>query len=142
MDNFEKRLKQDANAVNTDISPELRARIDASLRGVEQVRPVTNAAHSQNNLWWVSSLTGLAAAIIIIVMLNLNQTESVSEPSEDSLANRPTVPEASDDSPLFPPMLDIQAADFASPLEEELSKLQSDLEKARDSVREDVDFTF
>jgi len=142
MDDFEKRLKQDANAVDADISPELRSRIDASLRGVEQVRPVTKAPASQNSLWWVSSLTGLAAAIVIIVMLNLNQTESVSEPSAESLANGVTVPESSDDSPLIPPMLDIQAADFASPLEEELLKLQSDLEKARDSVREDVDFTF
>ena len=142
MDDFKKRLKQDANAVNADISSDLRSRIDASLRGVEQVRPVTNAVSSQNNLWWVSSLTGLAAAIAIIVMLNLNQAESISVPTEDAFANHPTVPETPDDSRLFPLMLDVQAADFASPLEEELLKLQSDLEKARNSVREDVDFTF
>jgi hypothetical protein len=142
MDDFEKRLKRDANAVNADISPDLRSRIDASLRGIEQVRPVTSTENSQTNLWWVSSLTGLAAAIAIIVMLNLNQAESISTPGEDSLVSRPTVPETPDYWPLFPPILDVQAADFASPLEEELLKLQSDLEKARDSVREDVEFTF
>ncbi|MBT5219319.1 MAG: hypothetical protein HOI35_08335 [Woeseia sp.] len=142
MDDFEKRLKQDANAVNADISSDLRSRIDASLRGVEQIRSETSTENSQTNLWWVSSLTGLAAAIAIIVMLNLNQAESISTPGEDSLVSRPTVPETPDYSPLFPPILDVQAADFASPLEEELLKLQLDLEKARDSVREDVDFTF
>lgn len=142
MDDFEKRLKQDASAVNADISSDLRSRIDASLRGVEQIRSETSTENSQTNLWWVSSLTGLAAAIAIIVMLNLNQAESISTPGEDSLVSRPTVPETPDYSPLFPPILDVQAADFASPLEEELLKLQLDLEKARDSVREDVDFTF
>ena len=106
------------------------------------MRPVTSPVNSQNKLWWVSSLTGLAAAIAIIVLLNLNQTESVSVPAEDSIANLPTVPDTPDESPLISPMLDIQAANFASPLEEELLKLQSDLEKARNSVREDVDFTF
>ncbi|MGY8793805.1 MAG: hypothetical protein ACKVJN_01570, partial [Woeseiales bacterium] len=119
MDDFEKRLKQDANAVNADISSDLRSRIDASLRGVEQIRSETSTENSQTNLWWVSSLTGLAAAIAIIVMLNLNQAESISTPGEDSLVSRPTVPETPDYSPLFPPILDVQAADFASPLEEE-----------------------
>jgi hypothetical protein len=40
------------------------------------------------------------------------------------------------------PLLDVRNADFTSPLEEELLNLQSDLEKARKSVREDLDFTF
>ena len=46
------------------------------------------------------------------------------------------------DLPLLAPELDIRSAEFISPLEEELLKLRSDLEKARDNVREDVDFTF
>ena len=142
MDNFEKRLKQDAQAVNADVGPELRSRIDASLQGIEPVRPVAPTAHSPNKLWWVSSLTGLTAALAIIMFLNLNQDESVVVPSDDSLADRQTVPDRAEEWPLLPPLLDIQAADFAGPLEEELLKLQSDLEKARNSVREDVDFTF
>jgi hypothetical protein len=44
--------------------------------------------------------------------------------------------------PLISPQLDLRSADFTSPLEEELLKLQADLEKARETVRKDVDFTF
>lgn len=40
MDNFEKRMKRDAAAIESEVSPELRARIDASLRGIEPVRQV------------------------------------------------------------------------------------------------------
>ena len=69
-------------------------------------------------------------------------TRTCTPPGEDSLVSRPTVPETPDYWPLFLPILDVQAADLASPLEEELLKLQSDLEKARDSVREDFEFTF
>jgi hypothetical protein len=35
-----------------------------------------------------------------------------------------------------------KTADFASPLEEEMIRLQADIEKARESVKKDIDFTF
>ncbi len=40
MDEFEDRLKRDAEKIRADISPELRLRIDASLHATEQIRPV------------------------------------------------------------------------------------------------------
>ncbi len=142
MDNFEKRLKQDAELINPEVSSDLRSRIDASLRSVEPLRPVENTSGSANRLWWLSSLTGLATAVAVIVLLNLNQNETESVPTQKLLADHPTVPDTPKDSLLIAPMLDIQTADFANPLEEELEKLQSDLEKVRNSVKEDVDFTF
>lgn len=143
MDDFEKRLKRDADAIEAEVSPELRARIDASLHGIEpvrQVRPETTPV----NLWWASSLTGLAAAILVIVLINWNQPGAdvtLDETVADSRtgAELPTEPDLQTDEP---PMLDIRTADFASPLEIELENLQSDIEKARESVRKDLDFTF
>lgn len=141
MDEFEKRLKQDADAVQADIPPELRSRIDASLRGVEQVRPVSPAHRSQTRLWWASSLTGLAATIAVIILVNWNRPDPEPIPT-DTIVHQ-TVPQPSlPDLMANPPNLDIRTAGFTSPLEEELLKLQADFEKARETVREDVDFTF
>ena len=142
MDEFEKRLKRDADAIQVEVSPELRDRIDASIRGAKPVRPVTPAAEpSPVNPWWASSLTGLAAAVIVIVLVNWNRPEPVTVPAEPVASV--TVP--ADPDPVahpLPPMLDIRTADFTSPLEDELVRLQSDLEKARESVKKDLDFTF
>jgi hypothetical protein len=136
MDNFEKRLKRDADAIEAEMSPELRARIEASLHGIEPIRPAGRKPPSPG-FWWASSLTGLAAALTVIVVLNWNRpgpapAEQVADTPEPAV----TVPSATT------PPLDIRTADFTSPLEEELIRLQSDIEKARESVREDLDFTF
>ncbi|MGI9261364.1 MAG: hypothetical protein ACR2QR_04975 [Woeseiaceae bacterium] len=143
MDNFEKRLKRDADAIEVEVSPELRARIDASLHGIEPVRQVRRET-TPINMWWASSLTGLAAAVLVIVLINWNQPGAIVTPDETTADTRtdaelPTVPELPTETA---PMLDIRTADFASPLEVELENLQSDIEKARESVRKDLDFTF
>lgn len=140
MDEFEKRLKQDADAVKADVSPALRERIDASLRSVEPIRPARPASESTPvGLWWASTLTGLAAVLMIIVLVNWNRPLPVDEPV-DPVADL-TVPRAPATSDA-PEGLDIRTADFASPLEEELIRLRSDLEKARDTVAEDLGLTF
>jgi len=43
--------------------------------------------------------------------------------------------------PLVVVPLDVRTADFAEPLAEELEKLKSDMEKAREKVGEDLRFT-
>ena len=142
MDEFEKRLKRDADAIQAAASPELKARIDASLQGVEPVRQARTRPASVS-LWWASTLTGLAATLIVIAVVNWNQSgEDVSSvettaalPTEVELRTEPAMP-------IGPEMLDIRTADFTSPLEQELINLQSDFEKARESVAEDLDFTF
>ena len=140
MDEFEKRLKQDADALEAKVSPQLRSRIDASLRGTERGQAAGPEKRSTSRLWWASSLTGLAATIAVVVLVNMNRPDPA--PVDTPVAEMPTVPDSPLDFPLIPPDLDIQSAEFASPLEEELLKLQADIEKARNSVREDIDFTF
>ena len=140
MDEFEKRLKRDANAVQAEVSPELRSRIDASLRGVEPLNAAPVVQNSPARLWWASSLTGLVAVLVLIVVANLNKpdTDSVQQEVTAGLTEPPMPVER----PFLSPNLDIRSADFTSPLEEELLKLQADIEKARENVRKDVDFTF
>lgn len=143
MDDFAKKLKRDADAIEAKVTPELRSRIDASLRGVEPLRQVRKEPATVN-LWWASSVTGLATAILVIVLINWNQPVLDVSPDETLLDTRavaelPTVPEVQPGDPM---LLDIRTADFTSPLERELQNLQSDIEKARESVKKDLDFTF
>jgi len=139
MDEFERRLKQDAEDISGGISPELRTRIDASLRAMEQIRPVPESRAPGMNLWWASSLTGLATAVIVIALINWNQPATVPLPAAEA-ANE-TVPDYVDEiQSFYPPRL--KTAEFTNPLEEELVRLQADIEKARESVKEDIDFTF
>ena len=147
-DEFSARLKQDAEALDAEVSAELRIRIDASLRGVETARPEQRRKGlSAGGLWWISSLTGLAAAAAVIGYVNFAGPNSA--PASPTVADNQTVPDSvpyPGDVPVYLPLLSpklaIESAEFTSPLEEELLKLQSDLDKARMSVSEDVDFTF
>ena len=141
MDDFGKRLKQDADVVQADVSLALRARIDASLSGVELIQPVDPAPRSPVYHWWAASLTGLAATIVVLSFVNWNSADSsVAAPLPDVARTVPLNPFP--DLATIAPNLDIQTADFTSPLEEELLRLQSDIEKVRQSVREDIDFSF
>ena len=142
MDEFEKRLKRDADAIQAEVSPALKARIDASLQGVEPIRQAGRKPASVS-FWWASTVTGLAAALLVIALVNWNQPGQDVPPAETTAAlptesELPTEPAM----PIGPEMLDIRTADFTSPLEQELINLQSDIEKARESVEEDLDFTF
>ncbi len=139
MDEFENRLKRDAEDIRVAVSPELQSRIDASLRVTEQIRPVPETRTSGINLWWASSLTGLAAAIIVIVLINWNHPTTELAPSETVASE--TVPDYDNEIPsLYRPQ--IKTAEFTNPLEEELARLQADFERARQNVKEDIDFTF
>jgi len=140
MDEFEKRLKRDAEAVKAEMSPELRSRIDASLRGIEPIKPVAAVRPTSIRLWWASSLTGLAAVIALVLIGTFNAPDSADVQEVDVVAR--TVPPMPLDLPLIAPELDIRSAEFTGPLEEELLRLRSDFEKARQNLREDVDFTF
>jgi hypothetical protein len=91
------------------------------------------------NLWWASSLTGLAAAIAVIVLINWNRPVMEEMPPE--LAQSKTVPDYAGEIPdLYRPQ--IKAADFTKPLEDELARLQADIERARRNVKEDIEFSF
>ncbi len=140
MDEFERRLKRDAEDIHIEITPEFRERIDASLRGTKRIKAVPDMRTSGINLWWASSLTGLAAAVIVVVLINWNRP--VAEPVPVEPVAKRTVPAAIDElQGLSPPRL-IKTAEFTTPLEEELARLQADIERARASVRKDIEFSF
>ena len=141
MDEFERRLKRDADEIRVEASPELRARIEASLHAVTPVRPVAARADATAGLWLASSLAGLAAAVIVIVLINWRSPEPV---VVEPLA-RETVPETIPEyrGELFGRLpLSAESAVLTAPLEDELMKLKADVEKARESVKDDIDFTF
>ena len=131
MDKLDRQLKEDAVLIKADLSPELKERIRAS---VESTRPVDQSPRKTQTpwttLWWASSLTGLAAAALVIVLVNLNVTN---EPVEDQ-----RLPS----TPIWDFPLKVETAEWATPLEEELENLQSDLEKARQNVERDLRLSF
>jgi hypothetical protein len=91
------------------------------------------------NLWWASSITGLAAAVVVIVLINWNSPVMEVVPVEPVASE--TVPDYIDElQDLYSPR--IKTADFTSPLEDELLRLRADIERARENVKEDIEFSF
>ncbi|RLA28525.1 MAG: hypothetical protein DRQ63_03310 [Gammaproteobacteria bacterium] len=142
MDDFEKRLKRDAEGINTDISPQLTSRIEASLLAAERIEPLRQNRSETSNLWWASSLTGLAAAAAVIALLNWNRPEPEAVLPEQTAFQ--VVPDAQEYLQQIQGRLPLRAetAVFKDGLEDELTRLQADFEKARESVNRDIEFTF
>ncbi len=130
MDKLTRQLRDDAARIDASISPELDARINASLRAVTPVKEASPRPRSWS-FWLASSLTGAAAAIAVIAIVNMRQPE-VAEPA--------AVAAVEQDTSYTVPVFDLKAetAVLTNPLSEELQALQSDLKKAEQKVREDV----
>ena len=128
MDKLAKQLRADAGRIDVAVSAELDRRIDASLRAVTPEAEVRRAAPTARPplFWWASTLTGIAAAIAVIAIVNLRTPEQPIAPRLDLVA---TVP---------PIELKAEAAMLTAPLQEELERLQSDLKKAEEKVRRDI----
>jgi hypothetical protein len=146
MDELKKRLIEDADEIEAVVSPELHRRIDASLNAARETRSVAGGrtAKRSNSLWLISSLTGLTAAALVILVISWNQPpESV---PQEQVADQQL--KVTDDSLLDGwnitggLSLNIESADLTRSLEDELVNLQSDLEKARENVEQDVKFNF
>jgi hypothetical protein len=143
MDEFEKRLKEDAASIKADVSTQLKARIESSVHATERARSEAESAPgnrgSRSLPWWVSGVTGLVAAVLVIALLNRNTTTEPIVPIEEQTAI--VVPEYVRQ---FHTDFTLNAvnADFTGPLESELEKLKSDLEKARKNVEQDLKATF
>ena len=143
MDKFEKRLKKDAAVIQADVSPELRDRIRASVHSAGQVGPESGQRTTTSNLWWASSLTGLAAAAMVIVLFNWTRPDAstTDRVPEATTATVPDFREYMDELDTALP-LRTDTVEFANGLEDELARLQADIEKAKERVSRDVDFTF
>jgi hypothetical protein len=127
MDKLAIRLREDAASIKVEVSVELDDRIRASLEAVTQEGPRESAAPTRpRSMWWASSLTGILAASLVIVLINLNQPEP---------------PTAVIDTPVtafFQPQLIIDPAVMTAPLQKELEDLEADLKKAEEAVRKDI----
>lgn len=132
MDEFERKLKDDADRIEATVSPALQARLDATVHALEPKSTSTLNSQPGIGWWWLSSLTGVAAALLLIVYLNrgddIGDATPVAVDSTDNVAIAPLV-----DVPL-----DVRSAEFAGgfadPLAEELENLKSDFEKAREKL--------
>jgi hypothetical protein len=128
MDKLAQRLRDDADKIETRVSPELDERIRASLQGIspQPARPSAPPARPIS-MWWASSITGVAAAIAMIVIFNSQQPEPelITEPSK---------------APPAMPFLDwnAQTAILTSPLRKEYEDLQADLKKAEKALKDDI----
>ena len=135
MDKFANRLREDASHIDAEISAQLDSRIQASLAAVEPAAARRQGPKRRPAWFWLaSSLTGVAAALAVIAVLNVNDVE---EPA--------AVPRAAAGNSV-PPVgvidLDVRAAMLTDPLARELEDLQADLKKAEEVVRGDVRIDF
>ena len=138
MDKLARQLREDAASIDADISAQLDSRIQASLAAIE---PETAGRRRQParrsvSFWLASSLTGVAAAIAVIAVLNVvdtNEPAAVSRTVADNTMQPIEIPVLD---------LDVEAAMLTGPLAQELEDLQADLKKAEEVVRSDVRIDF
>ena len=142
MADLDQRLRADAEQIAATASPELQARIDASLRATRRSRTVSDPSPMTGSLWLVSSLTGLGVAALVLLLLNWNA------PVETAPANvvveTPATPDVGGAAERWqmPPDLELRNAGVTGPLEQEMSDLQSDLERVRDKIERDLAASF
>ena len=129
MDKLASRLRHDADNIDAKVSDELDRRIRASLNGVTPLtdQQATTPPARPVGFWWASSLTGIAAAVAVIAIVNSQQDAPVSQATTANIfAAVPTID------------LKTETAMMTSPLQQELDALQSDIRKAERRVREEI----
>jgi hypothetical protein len=128
MDKLSRRLREDAARIDVAVSDELDHRIEASLRAVI---PETDAGRERvvrpPLFWWASTITGVAAAVVVIAVLNWRAPDEPAMPTPVPLAELAPIPD-----------LNAEAAMLTAPLQQELEDLQSDLKKAEEKVKRDI----
>jgi len=129
MDKLAQQLRLDAERIEVVVSDELDHRIAASLQSVApEAAPIATPKSQRPALfWWASSLTGIAAAVAVIVIVNTQQPVQPATPTPASIV-------------AAVPVIDwkTETATLAGPLQQELDALQSDIKKAERKVRDDI----
>ena len=128
MENFEDRLRRDAEDIRAVVSPELEDRIRASLESTSPQGPDTRRRQRPGWFWLASSLTGAAAAMALIAVVNMEEQPVPSTPVS-------TLPDV---VAISMPPLDVRPAMLGS-LESELENLKGDFRKAEQVVRDDIE---
>ena len=136
MDKLAEQLRIDARRIDASVSPELQQRIDASLRATMQERPADERRAGRQptgGFWWASSLTGLAAALLVIVVINARVPDEPAAAEVSAHVQPPAVP-------LSVPSIDwkTESAMLTSPLRQEWEDLQADIKKAEQKVKADI----
>ena len=138
MDKLANKLREDAATIDAEISSQLDSRIQASLAAIEPetTRRQRDTRRRPASFWLASSLTGVAAALGVIAVLNVvdtNEPAAVSRTVADNVVQPIEIPALD---------LDVEAAMLTGPLARELEDLQADLKKAEEVVRGDVRIDF
>lgn len=131
MDKLAEQLRADAMRLDGTISDEFERRIEAGLHSVEAL-PAAKTDGRPSSMWWASSLTGLAAVMAIVLVVNLRQ------PAPPVQSTQPAVAEL--DLPALP--WKTKPAVLVQPLQQEWTDLKSDIKKAEQVVRGDIDALF
>jgi len=129
MDKLANRLRHDAENIEATVSDELDRRIRASIAGMTPAtdQPASAPPAHPAGFWWASSLTGIAAAVAVIAIVNSQQDAPVPEATPANIfAAVPTID------------LKTETAMMTSPLQQELDALQSDIKKAEKRVRKEI----
>jgi hypothetical protein len=132
MDKLAERLKADAAVIDVNISDDLDRRIAASLQSVEPERPSHASPRPRPALfWWASSLSGVAAALAVIAIIN-----SQSQTDEAPVPTAATSPV----NEILTPVIDwkTESAMLTQPLQRELEDLRADIKKAEEKVKQDI----
>jgi hypothetical protein len=130
MDKLAKQLKDDAARIDARISDEFGRRMAASLESVT-LPDAPRVRQRPAAFWWASSLTGVAAALVLIAVIN-----SHSQVEEAEFVSPTTSPV----SVATIPAIDWKAesAMLTRPLQRELEDLQADLKKAEEKVKREI----
>jgi len=132
MDKLAEQLKDDAARIDVRVSDEFDRRIAASLEAVTHEVPKSQRIRQRPAaFWWASSLTGVAAALVLISLINTHsQVEDVPLVS----------PITSPVSVATIPSIDWKAesAMLTQPLKRELEDIQADLKKAEEKVKKEI----
>lgn len=128
MDKLARQLRDDAQRIDVSVSNELDRRIEASLHAVtpefEDSHPVPVARPPL--FWWASTITGVAAAVAVIAIANWRAPDQPVPPPVNIAAAIPAIG------------LRAETAMLTGPLQQELDRLQSDLKKAEEKVKQDI----
>ncbi len=128
MDKLARQLHDDAQRIDVSVSDELDRRIEASLRAVtpefEESYPAPVARPPL--FGWASTITGVAAAVALIAIVNWRAPAEPVPPPVNIVAAIPSIE------------LKAETAVLTGPLQQELDRLQSDLKKAEEKVKQDI----
>jgi hypothetical protein len=126
MDKLARQLRDDAERINVSVSDELDQRIEASLRAVTPATERQTPRARPPLFWLASTLTGAAAALAIIAVVNMQEAEQPAVRAATVADLQPSIE------------LNMEAAMLTAPLQQELEALQSDLKKAEEKVKRDI----